>query len=100
MEAGTRVLLAWPSCALRRAAEAVRTRNRGWGRAVEIGAARPEGHFWLAANMGTLAESFGFRAGWRYRGPVRRELETVLSIDPSYGEGLADRTLGRWSGHA
>ena len=20
---------------------------------------RPEGHFWLAANMGTLAESFG-----------------------------------------
>lgn len=65
-------------------------------RAVDINAARPEGHFWLAANMGTLAESFGLRAGLRYRGPVKRELETVLSIDPSYGDGLADRALGRW----
>lgn len=43
----------------------------------------PEGHFWLAANMGTLAESFGLRAGLRYRGAVKRELEMVLSIDPS-----------------
>lgn len=65
-------------------------------RAVDINAARPEGHFWLAANMGTLAESFGPRAGLRYRGAVKRELEMVLSIDPSYGEGLADRALGRW----
>jgi tetratricopeptide (TPR) repeat protein len=65
-------------------------------RAVSVDTARPEGHFWLAANMGTLAESFGLRAGLRYRGPVKRELETVLAIDPSYGEGLADRALGRW----
>ena len=65
-------------------------------RAIDIDTARPEGHFWMAANMGTLAESFGLRAGLRYRGPVRRELETVLRIDPSYGEGLADRALGRW----
>jgi tetratricopeptide (TPR) repeat protein len=65
-------------------------------RAVNIDSARPEGHFWLAANMGTLAESFGLRAGLRYRGPVKRELETVLAIDPSYGEGLADRALARW----
>jgi tetratricopeptide (TPR) repeat protein len=65
-------------------------------RAVDIDAARPEGHFWLAANMGTLAESFGWRTGLRYRRPVKQELETVLLIDPSYGEGLADRALGRW----
>lgn len=65
-------------------------------RAVEIDATRPEGHFWLAANMGTLAESFGLRAGLRYRGAVKRELEMVLSIEPSYGGGLADRALGRW----
>jgi hypothetical protein len=30
----------------------------------------------------------------RYRGAVKRELEMVLSIDPSHGEGLADRALG------
>jgi tetratricopeptide (TPR) repeat protein len=65
-------------------------------RAVAIDAARPEGHFWMAANMGTLAESFGLRAGLRYRGPVKRELEIVLAINPSYQEGSADRGLGRW----
>ncbi len=56
-------------------------------RAVDIDAARPEGQFWMAANMGTLAESFGLRAGLRYRGPVKRELETVLRINPCTGRG-------------
>jgi hypothetical protein len=57
---------------------------------------RPEGHFWMAANMGTLAESFGLRQGLRYRGPVKEALETVLTIDPGYQQGSADRALGRW----
>lgn len=57
---------------------------------------RPEGHFWLAADMGTLAESFGLRAGLRYRKPVKDELETVLRLDPAFMDGSADRVLGRW----
>jgi hypothetical protein len=57
---------------------------------------RPEGRFWLAAAMGAMAESFGLRAGIRYRGPVKRELEAVLRIDPAYLQGAADRALGRW----
>lgn len=57
---------------------------------------RPEGHFWIAANMGALAESFGLRQGIRYRGAIRDELETVLKIDPAYQQGSADRALGRW----
>ena len=65
-------------------------------RAVAIHSDRPEGHFWMAANMGAMAESFGLRAGIKYRGPVKRELETVLKLDPSYQEGSADRALGRW----
>lgn len=65
-------------------------------RAVAIDAGRPEGHFWMAADMGTLAESFGLRAGLKYRGRVKRELEMVLAIDPSYQDGSADRALGRW----
>lgn len=52
-------------------------------RAVAINTGRPEGHFWMAANMGTLGESFGLRASLRYRGPVKRVLETVLTLDPS-----------------
>jgi tetratricopeptide (TPR) repeat protein len=57
---------------------------------------RPEGHFWLAANMGALAESFGLRQGLKYRGDIKSELLTVLKIDPAFQQGSADRALGRW----
>jgi tetratricopeptide (TPR) repeat protein len=57
---------------------------------------RPEGHFWLAANMGALAESFGLRAGIKYRRSIRDALETVLRLDPGFLQGSADRALGRW----
>ena len=64
--------------------------------AVAMDANRPEGHFWIAANMGALAESYGLRQGIRYRGPIRQELETVLKLDPAFLDGSADRALGRW----
>jgi tetratricopeptide (TPR) repeat protein len=57
---------------------------------------RPEGHFWKAANMGALAESFGLRQGIKYRGAIKDALLTVLRIDPAYQAGSADRALGRW----
>lgn len=57
---------------------------------------RPEGYFWMAANMGALAESFGLRAGIKYRKPVKEALEKVLSLDPAFQQGSADRALGRW----
>ena len=57
---------------------------------------KPEGHFWLAANMGALAESFGLRQGLKYRGPIKDELLIVLKLDPAFQQGSADRALGRW----
>jgi hypothetical protein len=57
---------------------------------------RPEGHFWMAANMGRLAESFGLSQGLKYRGRVKDELEKVLAIDRPWQEGSADRALGVW----
>ena len=57
---------------------------------------KPEGHFWIAANMGALAESFGLRQGLKYRGDIKDELEAVLRIDPAFQQGSADRALGRW----
>ena len=57
---------------------------------------KPEGHMWLAANMGALAESFGMRQGLKYRGAIKDELLTVLRIDPAFQQGSADRALGRW----
>jgi tetratricopeptide (TPR) repeat protein len=64
--------------------------------AVTVHDNRPEGHFWIAANMGTLAESFGLAQGLKYRGEIKRELETVLRLDPAFQKGSADRALGRW----
>jgi hypothetical protein len=57
---------------------------------------RPEGHFWLAANMGRLGETQGLLAGLKYRNAVKEELEEVLRIDPAFDRGAADRALGRW----
>ena len=64
--------------------------------AVVIEPDKPEGHFWLAANMGALAESFGLRQGIKYRGEIKDELLTVLRLDPAFQQGSADRALGRW----
>jgi tetratricopeptide (TPR) repeat protein len=65
-------------------------------KAIELQPNRPEGHFWLAADMGAMAEGFGLRAGIRYRAPIKKELETVLMIDAGFQQGSADRALGRW----
>ena len=64
--------------------------------AVAIEPNRPEGHFWIAANMGALAESFGLRQGLKYRGDIKASLLTTLKIDPAFQQGSADRALGRW----
>ncbi|MEX2271241.1 MAG: TRAP transporter TatT component family protein [Vicinamibacterales bacterium] len=64
--------------------------------AIAINATRPEGHFWLAANMGALAESFGLRQGIRYRGQIKDALLMTLKLDPGFLQGSADRALGRW----
>lgn len=64
--------------------------------AIALAPNRPEGHFWVAANMGALAESFGLRQGLKYRGEIKSELETVLRLDPAFQQGSADRALGRW----
>ena len=64
--------------------------------AVSLNATRPEGHFWLAATMGALAESYGLRQGLKYRSRIKQALERVIAIDPSFMEGSADRALGRW----
>jgi hypothetical protein len=64
--------------------------------AIALEPEKPEGHFWLAANMGALADSFGLRQGLKYRGDIKSELLTVLRLDPAFQQGSADRALGRW----
>ena len=72
------------------------TGMQGARKAIAVQPARPEGYFWLAANMGGLAELKGLRAGLKYRAQIRQNLEKVLAIDPAFQKGSADRALGRW----
>lgn len=76
-----------------------RTLERGVAagkQAAAISPGRPEGHFWMAANMGALAESHGMRQGLRYRGAIKEALERVVRIDPAFQRGSAYAALGRW----
>jgi hypothetical protein len=69
----------------------------GAGRAAVAAAPdKPEGHFWIAANMGALADGFGLRQGLKYRGEIRDELQATLKLDAAFLDGSADRALGRW----
>ena len=56
----------------------------------------PDGHFWIAANMGALADAHGLRQGIKYRTPIREALEAALRLDPAFLDGSPDRALGRW----
>jgi tetratricopeptide (TPR) repeat protein len=72
-------------------------RGRAAGeRAIALAPNRPEGHFWLAANMGGLAESFGLMQGLKYRGRIKSELERVIAIDPLWQQASGERALGWW----
>jgi hypothetical protein len=64
--------------------------------AVRLGPDRPEGHYWLAADMGALAESSGLTQGLKYRSRIRNELERVMAIDPAWEQASAVTALGRW----
>jgi len=86
---GTQGPMAERRDALQRGTDAGRT-------ASTIQPSKPEGFFWMAANMGALAESYGIRQGLKYRGDIKNALETVLRIDPAFQMGSADRALGRW----
>jgi tetratricopeptide (TPR) repeat protein len=65
-------------------------------KAIAVQPDRPDGYFWMAANMGALAEGFGVRQGLKYRKSIKEALEAALRIDSGFADGSADRALGRW----
>jgi tetratricopeptide (TPR) repeat protein len=76
-----------------------RTLERGIAagkQAAVIAPDKAEGHFWAAANMGALAESYGLRQGLKYRGAIKDALERVVQIDHAFQRGSAYSALGRW----
>lgn len=64
--------------------------------AVRLAADRPEGHFWMAASMGTLGEAFGMSQRLKYRGRIKGALERVTVIQSGWQQGSAKAALGWW----
>src|SRR5256714_2734373 len=62
--------------------------------AVKIASDRPEGHFWLGANLGGRAKVQGPLYALSSVPDIRREMETVIKLDESYEEGSAYLALG------
>jgi tetratricopeptide (TPR) repeat protein len=58
-------------------------------RASKLKPERPEGHFWLAANLGSSAELKGIWASLRSLSTIRSEFEKVIEIAPTYDFGNA-----------
>lgn len=64
-------------------------------KAVALAPNRVEGHFWLGANLGLMAEARGFLKGLSLVESIRTEMKTVIRIDPNYEEAGGLRTLAR-----
>lgn len=63
--------------------------------AVRVQPDKPEGHFWLAANLGGYAQTKGPLSGLASAKKLREQMEAVLKIDESYQGGSAYMALGQ-----
>lgn len=64
--------------------------------AVRLMPGRPEGYFWLGADLGALAESSGSIQRLKYRGRIKNALEHAIMIAPGWRGGAAEAALGQW----
>ncbi|MDQ3819115.1 MAG: TRAP transporter TatT component family protein, partial [Acidobacteriota bacterium] len=63
-------------------------------RAVKLQDQKPEGHFWLAANLGGQAENSTL-SGLTTVDEIRTEMERVIQLDEGYEAGSAYMALGQ-----
>ncbi len=75
--------------------QAFREGQEAGGAAIRIKPDKPEGHFWLGANLGGDAQLKGPLSGIAAAKKLREEMETVLKIDDSYQGGSAYMALGQ-----
>lgn len=64
--------------------------------AAKLNPSQPEGDFWMAANLGEVAQNSFFLTAGSKAGRVKDALERVLQKHPAWQEGSADRALGEW----
>jgi Tfp pilus assembly protein PilF len=61
--------------------------------AVDLQGGKPDGHFWLGANYGAVAQTSAI-VGLANVDDIRNEMETVLRLDEGYQNGSAYMVLG------
>ena len=64
-------------------------------KAVTADPEKPEGHYWLGVNYGVYGEAKGVLKSLSLVNPIKEEMSKVLSLDPTFDDGGADRVLGR-----
>lgn len=64
--------------------------------AVALEPERPDGHFWLGANLGALAGVSGRLSALRRRSSIREAFEASLARDPDFARGAAYCALGKY----
>jgi tetratricopeptide (TPR) repeat protein len=64
-------------------------------RAVALEPNRVEGHFWLGASYGLLAEASNFIEGLHMADKIRAQMEAAAKIDPDFERAAALVALGR-----
>lgn len=62
--------------------------------AIKLSGNKPEGHFWLGANLGGQAEHSAL-TGLAAAEDIRREMQTVIKLDEGFMSGSAYMALGR-----
>jgi tetratricopeptide (TPR) repeat protein len=62
--------------------------------AIKLNTNKPDGHFWLGANLGGQAEHSAL-TGLAAAPDIRREMETVIKLDEGYMHGSAYMVLAR-----
>ncbi|MBN1223654.1 MAG: tetratricopeptide repeat protein [Candidatus Aminicenantes bacterium] len=64
-------------------------------KAVALEPERPDGHYWLGVNNGKVGETRGVLKSLSLVKPIKKSMNKVLELDPTYEDGGADRVLGR-----
>ena len=63
--------------------------------AIAINPKSVPGHFWLGVNYGVYGSAKGIMESLSLVDPIKKEMATVIALDPDYEAGGAYRVLGR-----
>ena len=64
-------------------------------KAVALAPDSPDAHYWLGLDYGELGQAAGILKSLNLAGPIKKEMNTVLALDPNFDSGGPHILLGR-----